>query len=148
MVAIAAIAVVVVPTVSGCRPLEGPTTEKAKAPVSAPSLEATLSAETGPEGPWPEKVGRFSVSSEGATGHPTDRPDGFEIDTVDVIELEPETGLVCNVVLLKGNEAIVFMQGSPLARQYGIDPVDTVPWAAHPGRRWSMRTRPTRLHRR
>lgn len=113
---------------AGCRPPEGPTTEKAKSPVAAPALQATLTAEPGPSGFWPEKVGRFSASFEGTTWYPSELPDGFAADTVDVIELEPQTGLVCDVAFFKGEDAIVFTQGSALARQYDIEPVGTVAW--------------------
>lgn len=128
LAALALVTAILAAGAAGCRPPEGPTTEKAKSPVAAPALQATLTAEPGPSGFWPEKIGRFSASFEGTTWYPSELPEGFAADTIDVIELEPQTGLVCDVAFFKGEDAIVFTQGSSLARQYDIEPVGTVAW--------------------
>ncbi len=60
--------------------------------------------------------------------YPKSLPAGWKVDSVDVVELDIGTGLVCNIVFLKGDTAIVFTQGSPKSRSYEVVSAGKVPW--------------------
>ena len=113
---------------SGCHDVDKPREIKTTENVAGKAVEATLSAEPGPSGPWPEKLGRFSVSVAYPAWYPKSLPDGFKVDSCDVVELDPNTGLVCDTVLISGDADIVLTQGSPKARSYEIVSVGKTPW--------------------
>ena len=115
--------------IAGCTSVDEPNTVRTNEPVSAEAVQATLTAEPGPVGSWPEKVGSFAASYDGAVWYPTSLPEGFEPDAVDVVELEPKTGLVCDIVFVKGDQYIVFTQGSAQARSYDVVSVGKTAWS-------------------
>ncbi len=60
--------------------------------------------------------------------YPKTLPAGYKLDTVDIVEFDPGTGLVCSLVFLNGNKALVFTQGSPKAHGYPITSAGKTAW--------------------
>ena len=85
-------------------------------------------AKKAPVGIWPQKVGSFSTSFKGPVWYPKHIPAGFKIDSLDVVEFDPGSGLVCDIVYLNGDKVVQFTQGSPKTRDYEIVSVGKVPW--------------------
>jgi hypothetical protein len=112
----------------GCKSLNEPTAVSAGGPASAAAVQATLTTGPAPVGSWPKKVGAFAASYKKRTWYPTYVPKSFEIDSIDVVELDPGTGLVCDIAFTHGNDDIVFTQGSATARSYDIVSVGKVAW--------------------
>lgn len=113
---------------AGCKSLDDPTTVKADGPVSAEAVQATMAPGPAPAGAWPKKVGTFAANYKKRTWYPSSLPKSFEVDSVDVVEMDPNTGLVCDIAFTHGEDVIVFTQGSEKARAYDIVSVGTVPW--------------------
>jgi len=113
-----------------CKPINEPKAIKST-PVSAPAVEATL-APTGGEvaGPWPSKVGVFASSYKGQVWYPLRQPSAMRVVSLDVIELEPGSGLVCVTVWSDGKKAVQLMQGSPKSRSGEIDSAGKVAWGS------------------
>jgi hypothetical protein len=132
--------------VAGCKSIDQPNTRKAEGNVSAPTVQATLTAEATsapaatatpqsgqPSGESaavavPPKVSAFAKAYPGQAWYPASVPAGFKTDSLDVVEMEPKTGLVCDIVYLKGGKVIQFTQGSPTARDYEIVSVGKTAW--------------------
>ena len=123
-----AIVVCIAALAAGCTPTNEPKGVKTDEPVEAEAVQATLTAEPGPVGAWPEKVGSFAASYDGTAWYPTSVPEGFSPGNIDVVELEPKTGLVCDMVFVKGDDYIVFTQGSSKARSYDVVSVGKTAW--------------------
>jgi len=79
---------------------------------------------------WPAKVTAFAKSFKKPVWYPQAVPKGFKTDSVDVVEMDPGTGLVCDVVLLRDGKVIQFTQGSPTVRAYEFVSAGKVPWGA------------------
>jgi hypothetical protein len=79
-------------------------------------------------GPWPAKVGLFAKGFKGEVWYPKAIPSGYKADSIDIVELDKSTGLVCDIVYLNGENAIQLTQGSPKGRNYDIVSVGKVPW--------------------
>jgi predicted small lipoprotein YifL len=94
-------------------------------PAPAPAKPAEPAA---PKGPWPAKVGTFSVKFKGQVWYPTKLPAGMKVDSLDVLEFEPGSGLVCDIVFLAGENEIDYMQGSAKTREFDIVSIGKVPW--------------------
>ena len=77
---------------------------------------------------WPAKVGQFARAVGSPIWYPKSLPAGWKLDSVDVIELDKGTGLVCDIVFLKGDKALVFTQGSPKERSYDVVSSQRVAW--------------------
>lgn len=77
---------------------------------------------------WPAKVGTFKKNFKKQVWYPAYVPKGFKIDSLDIVELDTGTGLVCDIVYLNGDNMIDFMQGSPKARTTDIVTIQKVPW--------------------
>ncbi|MDO8964538.1 MAG: hypothetical protein Q7W30_08630 [Coriobacteriia bacterium] len=112
---------------------ETPSAEESQAPIGegpGDAESATDAAAPGPIAPagWPVKVGTFAKKFAGPTWYPVTVPKGFAVDMVDVLELEPGAGLICDVALIGGEKYIGFIQGSPKTREYPIVSVGKVPW--------------------
>jgi len=91
-----------------------PPTNYAKPPAPAPAPKA-------PVGFWPAKVGSFSKSVSSPVWYPKYIPKGYALDSVDVVELDPGSGLTCDAMWVKGQSSSVdFMQGSPNNRDAQI----------------------------
>jgi hypothetical protein len=112
----------------GCKSLDEPTTVPANGSVSAEAVQATMTAAPAPKGTWPEKVGSFAATYGKRVWYPTYIPKSFVIDSVEVIEPDPGTGLVCDLAFTRGEDYVVFTQGSEKARAYDIVSVGKVPW--------------------
>lgn len=137
-----AVLCVLAAAVSGCKDIDEPNTEKADAPVTTGTVQATMTPEgvagqmgatmpqsaDAPKGEWPDKVGQFAAAFKAPVWYPTKLPAGMEIESVDVVEIEPGTGLVCDVLFFDGTNAVAFTQGSAVAREYEIESVATVSW--------------------
>jgi|BarGraIncu00421A_1022006.scaffolds.fasta_scaffold01988_5 hypothetical protein len=93
------------------------------------SATATSTPEATPT-VWPAKVGTFKKNFKKQVWYPTYVPKGFKIDSLDIVELDKGTGLVCDIVYLNGDNMIDFMQGSPKARTTDIVTIQKVPWGA------------------
>ena len=113
---------------AGCKSLDEPLTVPANGPVSADAVQATMTAAPAPQGSWPKKVGTFAANYKKPTWYPTYLPKSFGIDSVDVVEFDPGTGLVCDIAFTHGNDIIDFTQGSAKARSYEIVSIGKVPW--------------------
>ena len=78
--------------------------------------------------PWPRKVAIFSQDSGLPAWYPAYLPAGFDIETIDVVELDQGAGLVCDILFLNGDKAVTFVQGSPTNRRYAVDSAEKTPW--------------------
>jgi hypothetical protein len=94
----------------------------------APAAPAKPAAPAAPKGPWPDKVGTFSTKFKGQVWYPTKLPSGMKVDSLDVLEFEPGSGLVCDIVFLAGENEIDYMQGSAKTREFDIVSIGKVPW--------------------
>lgn len=136
---------------TGCKSIDAPNLEKTSTPVSAEAVQATLTAEPtasvvpsavasssgasqqskpAPTNPWPPKIAAFARTFKGQVWFPTSVPKGMSIDSLDVTELEPGTGLVCDMVFYDGKNAIICTQGSPKQRTYAIVSLGKVAWGS------------------
>jgi hypothetical protein len=77
---------------------------------------------------WPAKVGAFAKSFKGPVWYPKTTPKGFKVDSLDIVELEPGSGLICDIVYVSGEKSVGFTQGSPKTRDYEIVSTGKVPW--------------------
>jgi hypothetical protein len=76
----------------------------------------------------PAQVVKFAKDFNGPAWYPKVIPKGYKNDSVDVVELETGSGLICDVVFLNGDKSVGFTQGSPQTRDYQILSVGKVPW--------------------
>ncbi len=83
---------------------------------------------TGPKGFWPDKVGSFATRFAKPVWYPKTLPKGYKVDSLDVVELEPGAGLVCDIVYINGDKTLQFTQGSPVSRDYEIVSAGKTPW--------------------
>jgi hypothetical protein len=151
--AITAVALVVLASLAmagcACKPLDEPTMESggvaATGTVQAElPVETTVTPETttGPAAVetttpkpvvptiWPTKVGTFAKSFKKGAWYPKYLPKGYKVDTIDIVEMGTKTGLVCDVVYLSGEKALIFTQGSPTERSYDVISAGKVPWGS------------------
>jgi hypothetical protein len=112
----------------GCKSINEPTMVKTDKPVSAGTVQATMTTAPAPQGAWPAKVGEFAANYKKRVWYPTSVPKTFGSPSVDVIELDPGTGFVCDIAFTQGSDAIVFTQGSAKARAYDIVSLGKVSW--------------------
>lgn len=98
------------------------------APVSKPATPAAKPKPVAAKPAWPAKVAAFAKSFKKPVWYPQAVPKGFKPDSVDVVEMDPGTGLVCDVVLLRDGKVIQFTQGSPTVRAYEFVSAGKVPW--------------------
>jgi hypothetical protein len=77
---------------------------------------------------WPPKVGAFAKSFKGPVWYPKTIPKGYQSDSIDLVELEPGSGLICDIVYVSGEKSLGFTQGSPKTRDYEIVSTGKVPW--------------------
>jgi hypothetical protein len=131
----------------GCKPLDEPNiveggieatgTVQAELPsesTATPGAPATVTP-TAPAQPavptlWPTKVGTFAKSFKKGAWYPKYVPKGYKIDTVDIVEMGTKTGLVCDVIFLAGEKALIFTQGSPTERGYEVVSAGKVAWGS------------------
>jgi hypothetical protein len=108
----------------------GGTAATAGGPSSSGAVNAPMPKQSkkAPAGIWPTKVGVFSQAFKGPVWYPKSVPSGYAVDSLDVVEFDPGSGLVCDIVYLKGEKVIQFTQGSPKTRDYEIVSVGKVPW--------------------
>lgn len=97
--------------------------------VQAPGLAAPAApgAKAAPT-VWPTKIGTFARSFSGPVWYPKYIPKGYKMDSLDVIEFEPGSGLVADIVYINGEKTLGFTQGSPTTRDYEIISVGKTPW--------------------
>jgi hypothetical protein len=113
---------------AGCKSINEPIMVKTDKPVSAGTVQATMTTAPAPRGAWPAKVGEFAANYKKRVWYPTAVPKSFEAPSVDVIELDPGTGLVCDMAFTHDSDAIIFTQGSAKARAYDIVSLGKVAW--------------------
>lgn len=103
-------------------------------PIASTAADAAnaLAADPGPVAAagWPAKVGSFAKSFKGPAWYPKSIPKGYKAESIDIVELEPGSGLICDIVYTSGEKSIGFTQGSPKTRDYEIVSVGKVPWGA------------------
>jgi hypothetical protein len=151
--AIAGLALMLVATTllssAGCKSINEPNTEKATSAVKQEAIQATLSVDASsaldpgspggsslsptstaivPGKAWPAKVATFAKNFKGPVWYPTYVPKGMKVDSLDVVELDPGSGLICDIVFYDGKNPLMFTQGSPKSRTYQIVSVGKVPW--------------------
>jgi hypothetical protein len=115
---------------AGCgAPAKSATTPKVASTAEATSVEAPApgSEAVGPGG-VPDKVTAFAKDYKGQVWWPSLLPAGLKLDSVDVLELEPGSGFVCDSYFISGDIEVGFLQGSPKTREYEIPSVGKVPW--------------------
>ena len=134
---------------SGCKSLDEPNSDTAGAVESTGTAQADVQVEATatpatatvsvaptvaptPAAPavWPAKVGTFAKNFKKPVWYPKYLPKGYKLDTLDVIEMDTKTGLVCDIVYLSGEKALVFTQGSPTDRDYDIVSAGKVAWGS------------------
>lgn len=141
-VTLAASAVLVALALTGCH--RGVITEEPGSYVTTGSVQATLPASSGATGStaatvsssptamtaagWPAKASQFAKSAKYTVWYPLGMPSGFKLQTLDIVELDPGSGLVLNMVLMSGDKTVTFTQGSPKERSYQVDSMEKVPW--------------------
>ncbi|MDO8914877.1 MAG: hypothetical protein Q7W16_02190 [Coriobacteriia bacterium] len=107
-------------------------TEAVEATVVAPVVPVAPAAPAAPivpTGPWPAKVASsFAMKVKIPAWWPKTLPKGVKMDSLDVLELEPGTGLVCDAFFIGGATEIGFLQGSPKTREVEIVSLGKVPW--------------------
>jgi hypothetical protein len=119
---------------SGCG--GGTAAEKPAAkPPAEPSIESSAAeggtaADTAidPSGKWPAKVADFASKAKIPVWYPSTLPKELKLDAVDVLELEPGTGLVCDAYFVGTDTELGLIQGSPKTREYEIVSLGKVPW--------------------
>jgi hypothetical protein len=129
-----------------CTPIDQPITEQggvdstgtvqADLPMATTgTVEATLPASVTPTATpeatptiWPVKVGTFAKNFKHAVWYPAYIPKGYKIDSLDIVELDKGTGLICDIVYLNGDKVLQFTQGSPTDRKQDIVSAGKVPW--------------------
>ena len=94
------------------------------------SVTPTTAPEPTAPAPWPAKVGTFAKNFKKEAWFPIYIPKGYKIDSVDVVEMDKGTGLVCDMVYLNGDKVLQFTQGSPKDRSYAIVSAGRVPWGS------------------
>jgi len=104
--------------------------ESTATPQATATVSATPTAAPKPTTPaaWPAKVGTFAKNFKKPVWYPTYLPKGYKLDSLDVIEMDTKTGLVCDIVYLSGEKALTFTQGSPTDRDYDVVSVGKVAW--------------------
>jgi hypothetical protein len=147
-VVVLAVAVLALLALSGCVGLDVPTIETQGAVNSTGTVQADLSpdatgtveaslpvsasptASTAPATPtlWPAKVGTFARNFKKPVWYPSYVPKGYKLDSVDIVEMDTNTGLVCDIVFLNGDKALILTQGSPKERSYAIVSAGKIPW--------------------
>lgn len=118
-------------TVEATSSVEVTAPTSAEVPTSFPADAANaLAAAPAPKTPtlWPQKVGAFAKSFNGPVWYPKSIPKGYKIDSTDIVELEPGSGLICDIIYVSGEKSIGFTQGSPKTRDYEIVSTGKVPW--------------------
>jgi hypothetical protein len=142
-------------SLQGCKGKDTPNTSTKGLVESTGTVQATLSVETtaptsaeiattsvadaanalaaAPPAPktstvWPSKVGSFAKSFGGPVWYPKTIPKGYKTDSLDIVELEPGSGLICDIIYVSGEKSLGFTQGSPKTRDYEIVSAGKVPW--------------------
>lgn len=145
--ALIAIGILASLALGGCTSLNTPTesskgavdstgTVQAELPiVSTATAEATTPASVATSTPkaatiWPEKVGTFAKNFKKPAWYPAYLPKGYKTDSIDIIEMGTKTGLVCDIVYVSGDNALLFTQGSPTDRDYEVVSAGKVAWGS------------------
>jgi hypothetical protein len=113
-------------------PSSTPTATTLAPPAADPKTE-TLAQATAPDTSkpgafWPKRVGEFSSAYKGPVWYPKYLPPGYKFESLDIVEFDPGSGLVCDMIFTKGEKVMQFTQGSPKSRDYAIVSVGKVPW--------------------
>lgn len=115
----------------GCKSVNEVNTTEATSTVEGKTVDATMTPSGKiPTGVWPKKVGTFAASFKGPTWYPTKIPSTMKTVSLDALEMEPGSGLVCDIVYSDGTKYIELMQGSPKGRSYTIASSGKVAWGS------------------
>ncbi len=119
---------------TGCASKDTPRIVTEGAVEATGAVQATITAPNpGPNrngASWPETVTAFAASFGRASWYPAYVPKAYSLRSLDVMEFDPGTGLVCDAIYSNGSKGIEFVQGSPKARQYDIISAGKVPWGS------------------
>ena len=77
---------------------------------------------------WPKRVGDFASAFKGSAWYPKYLPKGYKFNSLDIVEFDPGSGLVCDIIFTKGEKVLQFTQGSPKNRDYEVVSSGRVPW--------------------
>jgi len=77
---------------------------------------------------WPANVSKFAANVKSPVWFPKTVTSGYKIESADIVELDKGTGLICSIVWVGGDKAIVFTQGSPKQRSYPVESEGKVAW--------------------
>lgn len=115
-------------TVNAPLPVDTSTVPATGSPNPASSTASASAASKAPVGPWPAKLGSFAKAMKYTVWFPKALPTGYKLDSVDIVELDTGTGLICDMAWVSNDKVVEFTQGSPKERDYPIDSVGKVPW--------------------
>lgn len=139
-----AVAIAASAAITGCH--QGVITEDAGAYVSTGTVQATLPVTPSATGSvtataagsanttamtsagWPAKASQFAKAVKYTVWYPLGMPGGFTLQSLDITELDPGSGLILSMVLVKGDRTVTFTQGSPKERSYEIQSMEKVSW--------------------
>lgn len=107
------------------RPVEATETVEATAPAPVAPAPAPAPA---PPAPWPDAVAKFAAKVKWPSFYPTGLPKGMKLDSIDTLELESGSGLVCDIYFVTSSTDVEFMQGSPKTRENDSPAVGTTAW--------------------
>lgn len=82
---------------------------------------------------WPKRVGDFADAFKGPVWYPKYLPVGYKFESLDIVEFDPGSGLVCDIVFTNGDKVLQFTQGSPKNRDYKIVSDGKLDWASGTG---------------
>ncbi|NTU71946.1 MAG: hypothetical protein HGB10_09040 [Coriobacteriia bacterium] len=79
---------------------------------------------------WPKRVGDFAARFAGPVWYPKHLPVGYKFESLDIVEFDPGSGLVCDIVFTSGEKVLQFTQGSPKNRDYEIVSAGKLAWGS------------------
>ncbi len=110
-------------------PSSAPSVPTQQNPSAAPAQAPMQNSGQAPQSSvWPAKVGQFAANFKGPVWFPKTIPTGYKVDSIDVVEFDPGSGLVCDAVWLNNGKVLELMQGAPKNRSYPITSAGKVKW--------------------
>jgi hypothetical protein len=106
------------------------TLKGSNAPPAAGTVEAPMKkqAPTNKNTLWPTKVATFHLNYNGEAWWPKSVPAGYKIDSLNVVEFDRGSGLVCDTIWVSGGKMVELIQGSPKNRAYSYTSSGKTAW--------------------
>jgi len=79
---------------------------------------------------WPKRVGDFAAAFKPPVWYPRYLPAGYKFESLDIVEFDPGSGPVCDIVFTSGEKVLQFTQGSPKNRDYSVVSAGKLKWAS------------------